>query len=134
MTSCDVTTLDYWSQYDQFALIIIAKGVFKIFFQKRKQVHKIYAYIASVLNTAPSKTITCFLPSAPVPKHVSKHSIAFRPIGKVFPLHHDQWWMNTLSVRLFRFKVSPVQRYFFMNNLISCCRNQESQANFGGFT
>ena len=49
----------------------IIAGFSKIF-QKRTQVDKIYAYIASVLNKAHSKTITCFLP----PSHSSKHVVS----------------------------------------------------------
>lgn len=40
-------------------------------FQKRERVDKIYVYIASVLNKAPSKTFACFLTHpALIPKHV----------------------------------------------------------------
>ena len=37
-------------------------------------------------------------------------------------------------MRLFGFKASSVQRYSFLNNLISCCRYSESQTDFGGST
>ena len=35
---------------------------------------------------------------------------------------------------LFGFKASSVLRYFFLDNLILCCRYSESQTDFGGST
>ena len=68
-------------------------GFQNYFENKREQVDKIYAYIASVLNKAPSKTIACFLPPAPpapVPKHVVSQTFnSFLPlVRKRFLRYH----------------------------------------------
>ena len=61
---------------------------------------KIYGYIASVLNKAPSGTFACFLPPAPVQSQTlgltQMFNAFFCPGAKVFPLHRDQWRAKVL--------------------------------------
>lgn len=74
----------------------------------------------------PQKQLPFSYPQPQFPNTWShKHSIGFPPGAK------DGGRMHYM--RLFEFKASPVQRHFFMDNLISCCRDPESQTNFGGF-
>lgn len=98
---------------------------------RTEQVNEIYEYMARFLNKAlfpPLKTCACFLP----PKHVGRNPIECLWDGTNVFLCTMINGARMHYLRLFGFKASSVQRYFFLNDLISCCRYSESQTDFGG--
>ena len=72
----------------------------------------------------PSKTFACFL----TPKHVVENQLLNAcETARVCFLFTMINGGRMHYMRLFGFKTSSVQIYFFLDNLISCCRYSESQ-------
>ena len=84
-----------------------------------------------MLNKAPSGTSACFLPPAPVIKHLVSHKCSTRffvPVRKCFlctAINGGQKYY----MRFFGFKASQLQRQFFMDNLILRFCIPQSQPN-----
>ena len=132
---------NWWWQYDQVAHTIIWKR--KLWFwkllQNRVGTDKILFIHGKIfewsLPLPKKKKIICLLPTS---------NPSFQTRGEENPLNACETVLMCFlctvinggrmhCTQLFGFKASSVQRYFFLDNLISCCRFSESQTDFGGF-